>query len=164
MQLSIIFVHDIDQLNHLQLNVDIHRTQMQDLSSMRTHHIPSIPLRLGPLLSHFYTTVSTLTCSHTLPCKSIVCKIDLNCIQNVDPHHITSLPLRLGPLPSECNTTTSVRTHHRASIPLRLGPLPSECYYMESTYEYRHTPYNIIFLEHITTTYQCHPCLPQILY
>ena len=127
-QSSIILVYDIDWLNHLQLNVDLHNTYMHSLSSVRTHHRPSIPLRLGPILSKCYTMISTLTCRHTLPCKSIVYREDLDRIQNVGPHHRTSLPQRLGPLPSDCYTMTSTRTHHRESIPLRLGPLPSECY------------------------------------
>ena len=54
-------------------------------------------------------------------------------------HRRTSIPHRLGPLPSECYTTTFVRTHHRASIPHRLGPLPCKCYSMVSTYECRNT-------------------------
>ena len=99
-------------------------------SSVRTHRRPSIPLRLGPLPSECYTTVSTLTCRYTLPCNIILFWAYLNRRQNVDPHFRTSIPLRLGPLPSECYTTTSMRTHHRASIPLRLGPILSECYFM----------------------------------
>ena len=79
--------------------------------------------------------VYTLTCRHTLPCKSIVCRADLDHIQDVDPHRRASLPHRLGPLPSECYTTMSVRNHHRESIPLRLGPIPSNCYSMAYTYE-----------------------------
>ena len=58
---------------------------VQALSSTRTHCRPSIPLRLGQLPSECYTTVSTLTCRHTLPSKSIVCKADLDCIHNVSP-------------------------------------------------------------------------------
>ena len=95
------------------------------------------------------------TCRHILPCKSIVCRADLNCIQNVNPHRRTSLPLRLGPLLSGCYTTTSVRTHDRASTPLRLGPLPSECYSMASTYECMHTLYTrVLSAKHISTAYK----------
>ena len=129
------------------------------MSSMRAHRSPSIPLRLGPLPSYFYTTVSTLMCRYNIPCKSIVYRADLNHIQNFGPHHRTSIPLRLGPLPSECCTTTSVRTHHRESMPIRLGPLPKECYSMVSTYKCRHTLHTILFsTEHILTTCKCQPC------
>ena len=128
---------------------------MSALSSLRTHHISSMPLRLGPLLSECYTKVSTLSCRHTLPCKSIVWRADLDHIQNVNPHHRKYLPLRLGPLPSDCYTTMSVRTHHRESIPIRLVPLPSECYSMVSTYECRHT---LHIRSRLHTKFQsCHP-------
>ena len=134
---------------------------MQALSSMRTHRRPSIPLRLGPLPSEYYTTVYTHTCRNNLPCKGIICREDLNRIQNVGPHRRTSLPLRLGPLPSECYTTASMRTHHRASIPLRLGPLPSECYSMVSTYECKHTLHTrVLSAKQISIAHQCQPCLP----
>ena len=112
---------------------------MQALSSVRTHFRPSIPLRLGPFLSECYTTVSTLTCRYTLPCKSIVCRSDLVRIQNFIPHRRKSIPLRLGPVPTECYTMSSVRTHHRPSIPHRLGPLTSECYTTVSTLTCRYT-------------------------
>ena len=122
---------------------------------MRTHHRPSIPHRLGPLPSEFYTTVSTLTCRHTLPSKSIVCRAELDRRQNVGPYRRTSFQLRLGSLPSECYTTTSVKTHHRESIPLRLGALLSECYSMVSTYECSHTLHTrISYREHILTSYK----------
>ena len=125
------------------------------MASVRTHHRESIPHRLGPLPSECYSMVSTLTCRYTLPCKCIVCRANLDCIQNVIPHRRTSIPLRLGPLPSECYTTSSMRTHHRASIPLRLGPLPIECYSMASTYECRHILHTRVFyVENISTTYK----------
>ena len=87
--------------------------KMLVLSSTRTHCRPSIPLRLGPLLSECYTTISTLTCRHTLPCKSIVYREYLDHIQTVGPRRRESLPLILGPLPSDCHTMASMRTHHR---------------------------------------------------
>ena len=74
---------------------------------------------------------------------------------NVDRHHRTSFPLRLGPLPSECYTTTSMRSHHRKSLPLRLEPLPSECYFMASTYKCRYTLHaRVMFAKKISTAFK----------
>ena len=131
---------------------------MQALSFVRTHHRASSASKLGPLLSECYTTVSTHTCKHTLPCKSIIYIADLDHIQNVGPRRRTSLPLRLGSLPSESYTTTSVRSHNRTSIPLRLGPLPRECYSMESTYKCSYTLHTrVMSAKHILTTCKCRP-------
>ena len=67
----------------------------------------------------------------------------------------TSIPHKLGPIPSECHTTTSVRTHHRSSILVRLGTLPSEFYSLVSTYECRHTLHTrVLSTKKISTAYK----------
>ena len=102
--------------------------QISTAYTILAHCRTSIPHRLGPLTSECYTMVSTLMCRYTLPCKSIVCRADIDAFKMLAQTR-TSIPHRLGPLTIECYTTTSVRTHHRESIPDRLGPLLSKCFF-----------------------------------
>ena len=59
--------------------------QISTAFKMSAQRRTSIPHRLGPLPNECYTIVSTLTDRHTLPSKIIVCRLDLDHIENIGP-------------------------------------------------------------------------------
>ena len=101
--------------------------------------ITSIPHRLRPLPSEFYTTASVRTHHReSIHSQASVIRWNLHSCVGI-LYHVRVLSTE------QILTAFKMSDQRRTSIPCRLGQLPSECYYMASTYESWHNIHTRVF-------------------